>query len=55
MPIKKIAQLTPEQEALIPVYWEKWEYWAICTEPIDKHKAAAAVKNVYPIIGFKEP
>ncbi|HEY9848454.1 MAG TPA: hypothetical protein V6D28_03275 [Leptolyngbyaceae cyanobacterium] len=55
MPSKKIAQLNPEQEALMPVYWKKWKDLAICTDAIDKDKAAEAVKNVYPIINLKQP
>jgi transposase len=31
-----IEKLTPEQEALIPVYWEKWRAIALSTERIDK-------------------
>ena len=51
----KINSLTPEQEALIPVYREKWRAIALSTEPIDRQKAAEAVKTVYAAIGYKEP
>lgn len=50
-----IAELTPEQEALIPVYLEKWRSIALSTEPIDRQKADEAVKAVYEIIGEQEP
>ncbi|WP_242056931.1 MULTISPECIES: DUF6745 domain-containing protein [Oscillatoriales] len=50
-----IAELTPEQEALIPVYLEKWRSIALSTEPIDRQKASEAVKAVYEIIGEQEP
>ncbi|MEW5856259.1 MAG: hypothetical protein AB1861_02560 [Cyanobacteriota bacterium] len=35
----KIDKLTP-QEALIPVYRQKWRAIALSTEPIDRQKAA---------------
>lgn len=50
-----ITQLTPEQEALIPVYLEKWRGIALFTEPIDHQKAAEAVKAAYRLIGKEEP
>ncbi|MBV6621923.1 MAG: hypothetical protein KI793_03045 [Rivularia sp. (in: Bacteria)] len=55
MPEKYIAKLTPEQEALIPVYREKWKKIALSTERIDRDKAAEAVKQAYEFIGKKEP
>ncbi|MBD2184884.1 DUF6745 domain-containing protein [Aerosakkonema funiforme] len=51
----KITSLTPEQEALIPVYREKWLRIALSTEPIDKEKAAEAVTEAYVLIGRKKP
>ncbi|MBD2446105.1 hypothetical protein H6G76_02820 [Nostoc sp. FACHB-152] len=50
-----IEKLTPEQEALIPVYREKWRKTALSTERIDREKAAEAVKAVYQFMGFDEP
>ncbi|MFB2919003.1 DUF6745 domain-containing protein [Aerosakkonema funiforme] len=50
-----IAKLTSEQEALIPVYLEKWRSIALSTEPIDRQKASEAVKAVYELIGEQEP
>ncbi|MBC6479173.1 MAG: hypothetical protein GDA56_16825 [Hormoscilla sp. GM7CHS1pb] len=47
--------LTPEQEALIPVYQEKWQAISLSTESIDREKAAAAVKAVYGAMGKKAP
>ncbi|MDV2996054.1 MAG: hypothetical protein N4J56_005708 [Chroococcidiopsis sp. SAG 2025] len=44
-----ITELTPEQEALIPVYQEKWKEIAFSTERIDRQKAAEAVKAIYKI------
>ncbi|MDY6782542.1 MAG: hypothetical protein SW833_08340 [Cyanobacteriota bacterium] len=43
----KIEKLSPEQEALIPVYREKWRSRALSTQPIDREKAAAAIQAVY--------
>jgi hypothetical protein len=50
-----VTKLTPDQEALIPVYREKWEAIALSTTPIDRQKAEAAVKNAYAVLGKKEP
>jgi hypothetical protein len=50
-----ITQLTPEQEALIPVYREKWLRIAFSTERIDRQKATEAIKTAYLAIGVKEP
>lgn len=50
-----ITHLTPEQEALIPVYQEKWRKIALSTEPIDRQKATEAVKAAYTAIGRQEP
>ncbi|MEH2467490.1 hypothetical protein [Nostoc sp.] len=47
-----IEKLTPEQEALIPVYRQKWRAIALSTERIDKEKAAEAVKAAYVAIDF---
>ena len=38
----QIEKLTPEQEALIPVYREKWKAIALSTEPIDRQEASLA-------------
>lgn len=51
----KIEKLTPEQEALIPVYVEKWLKIALSTEPIDREKAAEAVKEGYCLVGLPIP
>ena len=50
-----IEKLTPEQEALIPVYREKWRAIALSTERIDREKAAEAVKLVYAAMGKEDP
>jgi hypothetical protein len=51
----KIDRLTPEQEALIPVYKKKWEKIAFSTERIDRDKASDTIKAVYQLIGKKNP
>ncbi len=51
----KINKLTPEQEALIPFYREKWRNIALSTERIDRRKAAEAVKEVYALCGLEQP
>ncbi|KAF3889100.1 MULTISPECIES: DUF6745 domain-containing protein [Nostocales] len=51
----KIEKLTPEQEALIPVYREKWRSILLSTERIDREKAAAAVQEAYALIGLSAP
>ncbi len=50
-----IEKLTPEQEALIPAYLEKWRSIGILTKPIDRQKATEAVKNIYIAIGKQPP
>ncbi|NQE38266.1 hypothetical protein [Microcoleus asticus] len=50
-----IDRLTPEQEALIPVYREKWRAIALSTEPIYRQKATEAVKAAYALLGKKPP
>ncbi len=42
-----ITELTPKQEALIPVYREKWRKIALSTQRIDEKKAKKAVKAAY--------
>ncbi|MBD3560939.1 hypothetical protein H6S82_19090, partial [Planktothrix sp. FACHB-1355] len=51
----KVEKLTPEQEALIPVYRHKWRGIDLSTEPIDRQKAAHSVKAAYAAMGKPEP
>jgi hypothetical protein len=51
----KLAKLTPEQEALIPVYREKWRAIALATDPIDNQTLSQAVTSSYVAIGKAEP
>ncbi|MDZ7965068.1 MAG: hypothetical protein RM368_08835 [Nostoc sp. DedSLP03] len=50
-----IEKLTPEQEALIPVYREKWRAIALSTERVIREKASEAVKVAYTAFGFEQP
>ena len=50
-----IEKLTPEQEALISFYRDKWIEIAFCTEPMDRLKAGEVVKKFYNLTGFQEP
>ncbi|MEG4068859.1 hypothetical protein QUA42_16275 [Microcoleus sp. Pol11C2] len=50
-----IEQVTPQQQALIPVYREKWRKIALSTEPIDRKKATQSVRCAYAALGYKEP
>jgi hypothetical protein len=49
--MSQIDKLTPEQEALIPLYRQKWWAIALSTEPIDRQKAASAAKAAYALHG----
>ncbi len=50
-----IEKLTPKQEALIPVYREKWRAIERSTKPIDHQKAREVVKAAYAEIGLSRP
>ncbi len=50
-----IENLTPEEEALIPVYRGKWRKIALSTERIDREKAVEVVKATYTAIGKQKP
>ncbi len=51
----KIATLTPEQEALIPVILNKWIRVFLSTQPLNRDKVQAAVRFTYRALGKKEP
>ena len=51
----EINKLTLDQEALIPVYREKWREIAFSTERINRKEASAAVKATYTFSGLSEP
>jgi hypothetical protein len=53
--MSQLKFLTPEQEALIPGYQEKWRQVYLSTQPIDRVRAEAAVKQAYAVMGKKAP
>ena len=53
--MSQLKFLTPEQEALIPGYQEKWRQVYLSTQPIDRVRAEAAVKEAYAVMGKKAP
>lgn len=50
-----IEKLTPEQEALIPVYRQKWRAIALSTEKINKKKAVKSVNKAYALNDLAKP
>ena len=58
---KKMAELningylSPEKEQLISIYRNKWKKIARSTQPIDREKAATALKSAYAWVGRQEP
>jgi hypothetical protein len=52
---KLISTLTPEQEAMLPVYLEKYRKMALNTEPMDKIKAKEVITRLYEINDLKTP
>lgn len=50
-----ITQLTPEQQALIPIIRDEWIKICLDTSPTDKEKAEAAVRLAYECAGLKPP
>lgn len=54
-PKKKIDKLTPEQEAMLPVYRDDWIKIGLSTEPVNFEKAKAAICEAYRAADLKEP
>jgi hypothetical protein len=50
-----ITELTPEQEALIPLYRDKWRVMALSTEQIDRQNTQETVREAYKILGLQIP
>ena len=50
-----IDSLTPEQEAMFPVYTKKWIDIGMRTDPCDFEKAIEAAKESYKLVGLPEP
>jgi hypothetical protein len=51
----RITELTPEQQALIPIIRDEWIKIALDTSPTDKQKAESAIRLAYVNLGFKPP
>lgn len=52
---KQISELTPEQEAQIPVYRERFRGYGLSTERVDQVKATAALKRTSKYLGLPDP
>lgn len=52
---KTISSLTPEQQAKIPEYLEKFKSIGLSTEPTDRTKAEAAILRSYEYLNKKDP
>jgi hypothetical protein len=50
-----IDQLSPEHEALIPEFVERWKKIALSTDPIDQNRATAAINLLYTCAGLQPP
>lgn len=50
-----ITQLTPEQQALIPIIRDEWIKICLDTSPTDKEKAEASVRLAYECAGLTPP
>ncbi|MEM9006406.1 MAG: DUF6745 domain-containing protein [Cyanobacteria bacterium P01_F01_bin.86] len=50
-----IASLTPEQEATIPHYQEKWRSLNLSTERMDRRRAESALKAAYTLAAKPHP
>lgn len=53
--MSQIEKLTPEQEALIPVYREKWQKIGLSTERLDCERTITTIKLAYTDSGEPEP
>jgi hypothetical protein len=53
--MSEIDKLTPQHEALIPTYREKWWRILFSTEPINRQKAAKAVEAAYAAMDLRSP
>ncbi|MEM9082805.1 MAG: hypothetical protein AAGB34_04350, partial [Planctomycetota bacterium] len=50
-----LTKLTPEQEARIPEWIEKWTAVGLSTEPIDIEQARSAIAQEYAVAGIRMP
>jgi hypothetical protein len=52
---KKITSLTDEQEARIGEFVERWTRIGLCTDPADRPRAEAAIRDMYRQGGLEPP
>jgi hypothetical protein len=52
---KMITSLTPEQEARMPEFRDKWTRIGLCTDPADRPAAEAGVNQAYRSAGLEPP
>jgi len=50
-----IAEISEEQEAMLPSFREKWRSFAISTESVDEEKVKSVIKAAYSVSDFGEP
>lgn len=55
MNLPQINELNAEQEALIPVYLDKWKNIAFSIKSINKELATEAIKSAYTAISLEKP
>ena len=47
--MKKLGTLTKEQEALLPIYRQKWLNIGYSTNPIDREQTIKSIKWLYKL------
>ncbi|WP_143855394.1 hypothetical protein [Nostoc sp.] len=50
-----ITELSDEQEAMLPIYRDKWRSIQISTESIQQEKATEVIKAAYAVSDYPEP
>ncbi len=55
MPKRIITELSDEQEAMLPIYREKWRSIQISTESIEQEKVTPVIKAAYGVSDYPEP
>ncbi|WP_298907416.1 hypothetical protein [uncultured Nostoc sp.] len=55
MPKRIITELSDEQEAMLPIYRDKWRSIQISTESIEQEKVTAIIKAAYAVSDYPEP
>jgi len=51
----RIESLTPEQEARVAEYAVRWTEISLCTDPADRPRAEAAIREMYQQGGLEPP